>query len=64
MNSKGCGRKHNSRYYPRICKEGLRKTMKNFIQDIWSLGQDLNKRPPEYEAEVPTSQPRHSMRIY
>jgi hypothetical protein len=54
MNWKGYGRKWswpNFRYYPGICVEELRKTMKNLIQySSWSLNLDLNLGPPEYEA--------------
>jgi hypothetical protein len=41
------------RHCPCIYLEGLRKTMKTHkthSQDSWSLGQDLNSVPPEYEA--------------
>jgi hypothetical protein len=50
MNQKGYGRKWpwpNLRYYPGICLEALRKTMKNLSQSSWSLGQDLNPGPPD-----------------
>jgi hypothetical protein len=45
------------RYYPGICLEGLRKTTKCLGQDSWSLGQDLNPEPPEYEAGMLTIRP-------
>jgi hypothetical protein len=54
MNWKGCGRKRswpNLRYYPYICLEGLKKTMKNLIQHSRSLSQDLSPGLPEYEVE-------------
>jgi hypothetical protein len=58
MNWKGCVRKQswpNLRYYPGICLAGPRKSTKNLSQDSWSLGQDLNLGPPEYEAQVLTT---------
>jgi hypothetical protein len=64
MNWEGCGRKRswtNSRYYPGICLEGLRKTMKNLSQDSRSPGRDLNPGPLEYEAGVVTTRPRRSV---
>jgi hypothetical protein len=42
----------NLRHNHDICLEGLSKTTKNLSQDSPSPGQDLNPRPPEYEAEV------------
>jgi hypothetical protein len=51
----GCGRKWswpNLNYYPSIALKILRKTTKNF-----SLGQNLNHRPPEYKAKLLTTQP-------
>jgi hypothetical protein len=45
----------NLRYYPSVCLEGLRITMKNLGQDSWSPSRDLNPRPPEYEAGVQTA---------
>jgi hypothetical protein len=59
MNGKGCGINlscPNLMYYLGIFLEGLRTTMKNLIQDSWSLGQDLNPRH-EYEAGVLTARP-------
>jgi hypothetical protein len=56
INSKGFGRKWlwpNFMVYPGICLEGLRKATEKVIQDIRSLGKDLNMRRPEYEAGVP-----------
>jgi hypothetical protein len=61
INSKGCGRKRsppNFGYYPGICREGLRKTMKNLSQDTRSPSRDLKPGPPEYEAGVLTTRPR------
>jgi hypothetical protein len=43
--------------------EGLRKTTKNRSLDSLSSGRDLNPGPPEYEAEVLTSQPRRSVSV-
>jgi hypothetical protein len=42
----------NLRYYPRICLEGLSKTMKNSSQIIWSPGRDFKPGPHEYDAGV------------
>jgi hypothetical protein len=39
-------------YYPNICLEILKKTMKNLSQDTWWLNWDLNQIPPEYTSEV------------
>jgi hypothetical protein len=58
MNWKGCGRKRscpNKRYYPGICLEELRKTMKDLSQDSRSPGRDLKPGTPEYEAGVLTT---------
>jgi hypothetical protein len=63
MIQKGCGRKgswSNLRCYPGICLEELRKTTK-LGQGSWSLGQDLNLGPPEYEAGVLTTWPQLSV---
>jgi hypothetical protein len=60
MNWKWYGRKRswpNSRYYPGICLERLKKTMKTLSQDSRSPGRDLNPEPPEYEARVLTTLP-------
>jgi hypothetical protein len=35
--------------YPGTHMEGPRKTTKNFSQESWYPGQDLNPRPPEYD---------------
>jgi hypothetical protein len=62
MNGKGCGKKQlwpNLRSYPGIYLEGLRKTMKTLSQDSQFPGRDLNPGPPEYEAGVLTTHPRH-----
>jgi hypothetical protein len=53
MNWKGCGWKWlwpNLRYYPGICLEGWRKTMRILSQNSQSPGWDLNLGPPKYEA--------------
>jgi hypothetical protein len=42
--------------------EGLRKVTKNFGQDSRSPDRDLCPGLPEYEAEVLTTQTRHSAR--
>jgi hypothetical protein len=42
----------NLRYYPGICVEKLRKTIKNLSQDSWSLSRDLNSGLPEYKANA------------
>jgi hypothetical protein len=60
MNLKGYGTKlswPNLRYYPAICLEGLKKTMKTLSQDKRSSGRDLESGPPEYEAGVLTTRP-------
>lgn len=52
---KACGRKWAwtiLRYYPCVCMERLRNTMKTLGQGINSSGSDFNMRPPEYEAGV------------
>jgi hypothetical protein len=49
-----------AQYYPGICLEGMRKTMKNLIEDSQSLGQDMKQRPSEYEAGVLTARPQCS----
>jgi hypothetical protein len=36
------------------------KTAKNFSQDSWYPGRDLNPRAPEYEAGVLITQPRRT----
>jgi hypothetical protein len=51
----------NLRNYTDICLEVLRKTTKDFCQDIRSPGRDLNPGPPEYEAGMLTTWPRHSI---
>jgi hypothetical protein len=55
MNWSGCGRKlswPSLRYYPGICLETLRKTLKNISQDNLSPGWVLNPRTPNCEAGV------------
>jgi hypothetical protein len=64
MNWKQRGRKWswtNLRYYPSIWLEGLRKTTKDLNNYTWSLGQDLNSRPPEYKAAVLATRPQCSV---
>jgi hypothetical protein len=46
------------RCYSGIHLNELRKTQKNLSQDKGCLVQDLNPEPPEYEAQVLTTQPR------
>jgi hypothetical protein len=58
MNWKGCGRKQswpNLWYYPDICLDRLRKTVKTLSQDSWSPDRPLNLGPPECEAGVLTT---------
>jgi hypothetical protein len=43
------------RYYPGICLEELRKTMKSLSQDSRSQGRDLNPGPPECEGVLKTT---------
>jgi hypothetical protein len=38
---------------------GTEENHKNLSQNSWSLGQDLNQEPPEYEAGVLTTRPQH-----
>jgi hypothetical protein len=40
---------------------GTEGNHENLSQDSLSLGRDLNSKPPEYEAGVPTTWPRGSM---
>jgi hypothetical protein len=66
INSKGCGRKRprtNLMYYPGNCLEGLIKPRIN-CQDNKFMGSDMNTGPPEYEAGVWTTRPRHSVTLY
>jgi hypothetical protein len=53
------------RYYPGICLERLLKTTKNSVStNIAGLkGENLNPRPPEYEAEKLTIRPRCSVQL-
>jgi hypothetical protein len=54
MKWKGCVRQVSwpyLRYYPGICMEGFKKTMKTLSQHSRSLGQDLNVRPPKTKLE-------------
>jgi hypothetical protein len=51
------------RYYPEICLEGLRKTMKKLSQYHLPPGRDLNQGPPEYEAGELTTQLQRSVFI-
>jgi hypothetical protein len=46
-------------YYHSICLEGLRKTTRSLGQYSRSTGQDLSQVPPEHEAGMPTTRPRH-----
>jgi hypothetical protein len=57
----GRGRGLILRYYPSICLEELRKTMKNLSRDSQSPGRDLNPGHPEYEAGVLTTRSRRSV---
>lgn len=55
MNWEKCRRKPswpNIKCYPGICLEGLSKSTKDFNQDSWSMGQDLNTGPLTYKAAV------------
>jgi hypothetical protein len=61
---KGYGRKRSwsyERYYPSICMEGPIKHKRNLSQDNWSLDQDLNPGPLEYEVGLITNQPQCSI---
>jgi hypothetical protein len=62
-NWEGCGRKWswpNSRHYPGICLEGLRKTTETLTEDSRFPDRDLYPGSPEYAAGVSTTQPRRS----
>jgi hypothetical protein len=51
-NWKGFGSKRlwpNVNYYPGICSK---ETMINLSQDSWSLGQDFDLGPPQYDTGV------------
>jgi hypothetical protein len=64
MNCKGYGRKGswlNSKDYPGIRLEGLRKTTKTLNQYTQSPGRESNPKPPEYEIGVLTTRPRRSV---
>jgi hypothetical protein len=53
MNWKGFGSKRswpNLRYYPSLCRDGLRKITKNLTQDSRSPCRYLNPGPPKYVA--------------
>jgi hypothetical protein len=47
------------RYYPSICLEELRETMKTSVTKAGLHTQDWNVGPHEYEAGVPTTLPWH-----
>jgi hypothetical protein len=51
------------RYYPGICLERLRQTIKNLSEDSLTPGRDLNPDPPEYEARVLTTWPQRSVKM-
>jgi hypothetical protein len=60
INWKGFGRKRSWPNFKLLIQqwlEGLRKTTENLSQDIQSLDQDLNLRPPKYETGVLTTRP-------
>jgi hypothetical protein len=62
MNSKGLGRKRpwpNSKNYPGICLEGLRKTTNK--QPSRSPVRDLDPGPPKHEAGLLITRPRRSV---
>jgi hypothetical protein len=64
MNCRGFGWKRSwtyLRYYPGLCLEGLRKTMKNFNECRRSPGRDFNPEPPEYRAGVLATQSLRSV---
>jgi hypothetical protein len=52
----------NLGYYPGICKQEKRKTMKNVSQDSQSLYKDLNLGYPEYKAGMLTHQLQYSIK--
>jgi hypothetical protein len=49
---------YNSRYYPGICLEGLRKGTKSLSQDSRSPGRDFKPGFPKYKAGMLTTRPR------
>jgi hypothetical protein len=46
---------------PNIYADGPRKTTRNLRHDTRSLGRDSNSELPEYEAELLTTNSRHSV---
>jgi hypothetical protein len=65
MNWRVCeesGHGPNLRYYPGLCLEVLSKNTRNLSQDSQSLGRELDPGPPEYNAGVLTTRPRHSVK--
>jgi hypothetical protein len=60
----GSGRGLFLRCHPGIGLEGLRKTMKNLIENSLSPGRDLNSRLSEYEGEMLTTRPRLSVELH
>jgi hypothetical protein len=66
MNCKRCGGKRSWPNFKVLSPHlygGTEKTTKNRSLDSLSSGRDLNPGPPEYEAEVLTSQPRRSVSV-
>jgi hypothetical protein len=61
LNWEGFGRKRQSypllKWYPDICLEGLKKTLRNVCQDIWSLSHSSNSEPSGYEKGILTTTP-------
>jgi hypothetical protein len=58
MSQKGCGGQIST-YYPSICLEELRKTMKKLSHDSQSPDSELNLGHPEYKAGVLTTMFSH-----
>jgi hypothetical protein len=58
MNSKECGRMRSLHNLNEVSRNLSGVTGKNLSQDRRSQGQDLNKVPPEYEAEVSSTRRR------
>jgi hypothetical protein len=66
MDWKGCGRKQSwatKVLFQHMAGGTEEKKMRNLSQDNQSPGQDLNPRPPEYGAEVLTTQLQCSVLI-
>jgi hypothetical protein len=52
------------RYYPGICRRETEENHESLSYDSQSSVQDLNPRPPEYEAGVLSTLPRRSIKLH